>query len=524
MYLNTALVHIVSKYLSSNMLVFLHNPLWLIVVLCGAVLLYLVVQPWFSPQRHLPGPFLARITRLWLFKKVYHGTFPTTNIELHRKYGTCDPDACLGPIVRIAPNEYSIDDLSAAKTIYGSGKGFRKSSWYEGSGNPFGPRASMFVESDPHLHATFRRKIAAAYSMTNLVRLESFVDKCTEILGLRLDEFAKAGIRIDVSHWMQCYAFDVGERFGFLDMGEDIQGIMSSLTDYLLYCARVGIFPEWHRTLFRRQMKSSKLAGLAHIRKFAESQLEHKYNQTSTKGESDSSMPIDMITKFLRIHDQDPSKINKDEILSVGMMNVGAGSDTTSISLSSVLFNLIKYPQTLERLRLEIKEHESDDSISDPIRFSEAHNLPYLQAVLKEALRMHPATGLILGRVVPPGGTTLAGQYFDSGTVVGINSWVAHANQDVYGADANIFRPERWLEDSELVKRRESYFMTFGQGSRTCIGKNISMMEMSKVIPQIVRHYDLLPQTASGNPEWNTENVWFVKTRDFYCKVRKVSS
>lgn len=44
-------------------------------------------------------------------------------------------------------------------------------------------------------------------------------------------------------------------------------------------------------------------------------------------------------------------------------------------------------------------------------------------------------------------------------TVVGINSWVAHSNKEVFGADADIFRPERWLESEEIVKRREAYFM-----------------------------------------------------------------
>lgn len=191
---------------------------------------------------------------------------------------------------------------------------------------------------------------------------------------------------------------------------------MSSLTDYLLYCARVGIFPEWHKTLYRFMMKSSKLTGLAHVREFAVRRLEEKYNKISREKEpADPRMPVDMITRFLRVQDQDPSKINKDEIASVGMMNIGAGSDTTSISLTSVFFNLLKCPRTLERLKAEIKEYETKGAISDPVKFSEAQNMPYLQAVVKEALRMHPATGLILGRVVPPEGATLAGQYFNPG-------------------------------------------------------------------------------------------------------------
>ncbi|XP_014551003.1 hypothetical protein COCVIDRAFT_114004, partial [Bipolaris victoriae FI3] len=61
----------------------------------------------------------------------------------------------------------------------------------------------------------------------------------------------------------------------------------------------------------------------------------------------------------------------------------------------------------------------------------------------------------------------------------------------------------------------------FGQGSRTCLGKNISLMELSKAIPQITRHFDYLPDTTSGEPEYVTENVWFVKIKEFHCKVYK---
>ena len=57
----------------------------------------------------------------------------------------------------------------------------------------------------------------------------------------------------------------------------------------------------------------------------------------------------------------------------------------------------------------------------------------------------------------------------------------------------------------------------FGLGSRSCIGKNISLMEMSKLIPQVVRRFEL--QLERPNEEWQSKNVWFVKQKDFICKI-----
>lgn len=78
----------------------------------GALLVYFLVQFILDPLRDIPGPFLARFTRLWYLAEIYKGSFELTEIKLHKKYG---------PIVRIAPHEYSIDDVEAARTIYGLG-------------------------------------------------------------------------------------------------------------------------------------------------------------------------------------------------------------------------------------------------------------------------------------------------------------------------------------------------------------------------------------------------------------------
>ena len=83
----------------------------------GLFILYFIISFIRDPLRDIPGPLLARFTRLWYFIEIYKGSFEVTNVELHKKYG---------PIVRIAPMEYSIDDVEAAKTIYGYGKPFLK--------------------------------------------------------------------------------------------------------------------------------------------------------------------------------------------------------------------------------------------------------------------------------------------------------------------------------------------------------------------------------------------------------------
>jgi cytochrome P450 len=83
--------------------------------------------------------------------------------------------------------------------------------------------------------------------------------------------------------------------------------------------------------------------------------------------------------------------------------------------------------------------------------------------VIKEALRLHPAVALMLERIVPEGGCTVAGQYIPAGTIVGMNAWVLHNDADVFGPDVGEFRPERWKEsdradDQERQKMMERSF------------------------------------------------------------------
>lgn len=98
------------------MILSLSIPALLLVGVVGYIV-YTIACAVFDPLRSVPGPFLARFTRLWWLIDAYKGAFEKTNIELHKKYG---------PIVRLAPGLYSVDDVDAAKVIYAHGNAFPK--------------------------------------------------------------------------------------------------------------------------------------------------------------------------------------------------------------------------------------------------------------------------------------------------------------------------------------------------------------------------------------------------------------
>lgn len=99
--------------------------------------------------------------------------------------------------------------------------------------------------------------------------------------------------------------------------------------------------------------------------------------------------------------------------------------------------------------------------------------LPYLVACCKEGMRMHPSVGLSLPRHVPAGGKVIAGRFFAEGSRVGINAAVLHFDESVFGPDAAVFNPDRWLTDSAAEMDR--HMLHFGGGARTCIGKNVCL-------------------------------------------------
>ncbi|ERF68113.1 hypothetical protein EPUS_06924 [Endocarpon pusillum Z07020] len=480
---------------------------WVSILLVAPLLLisFYLYKTW-AKLRHIPGPFFAQFTDfprfLWVRSRKAH----EIHIDLHAKYGK---------LVRFGPNMVSVGDPSEISNIYRMHTPLLKSDFYhvilpmsKGKVMP-----GLFATQDEALHRTLKKPIASIYSMTNLVSFEPFVDSTIGVFFEQLDKrFVKTGAVCDWDVWLQYFAFDVvGEltfsrRLGFLERAEDVDGIMRGVWKWFEYAAPNS---------FISRLRPARWSPMV---EFA---MKRQVERLSAVGKEEGLNQRDFLSRFIAAMDKDPS-IPKWALPAWTGSNILAGSDTTAIFLRTLFHNLLAHPSTLARLRNELDAAASSGHLSIPTTWKESLGLPYLDACIKEAGRIHPPFGLPLERIVPAGGMTVCGEYLAPGTIVGMNAWVVHRDQETFGKDADAWRPERWLVEGETRKRMESGLLTFGGGHRTCLGKNISHLEIYKVVPTILQVYDI--ELMKNSQVLHIENRFFVPQSGFQVRLKKRAS
>ncbi|KAL1857884.1 hypothetical protein Plec18170_003108 [Paecilomyces lecythidis] len=440
---------------------------------------------YFTPgARSVPGPFFAKLTNLWRFIDVAKGHPETTLYELHKKYGY---------YVRLGPNVISVRNLDVLKEIYGINKGYKKVL-------PSAPLPSLFLiythsgKQYDDFHAAIKRPVSGAYSMSTLTEFEPFVDSTIHTFFGKLDEFAQKKERCDIAKWLQYYAFDVigeltfGKALGFLETGHDVDGILESIEKNLDYAGKTGQMP-WLDYLQVKNPVRQLLHGgsTTAVAQFAKNRLQERLSQSGTK----SNARRDFLSRFFEAQVDHPKVVNDRQVLSYTITNVNAGSDTTAISLRAILYYTLKNPRVYAKLREELDDSTSSGRISSPVTWKESQELPYLDAVIKEALRLHPAVGLLLERIVPEGGLKLPdGPYLPPGTIVGVNPWIIHRS-DIFGKDLDAFIPERWLQGEK-------------ESNAEYAARKQKMIELE-----------------NPDREWETVNAWFVRQTNMDIKLSR---
>ncbi|KAI0489982.1 cytochrome P450 [Xylaria cf. heliscus] len=455
----------------------------LVTIVAGACA-YVLYQCVFSPLAVFPGPLAAKLSKGWRAYVTYRGQCHRDLVALHQRYG---------PVVRIGPNELSVGDPDAFLQIYRVSGTYPKSASYsvfKGS-RPF----DLAGERNEKIHAAQRRLVARAYSMESTLRLESHIDELLTTFLNKLDAVAFSKQTIDIGYWLQLFAFDVigaislSKPYGFVASESDSYGSDTDIFDRLAKSFHSAAWLMHAGWLFRFHQKYvmpvvGNLLAMNERNGFFFQFAQREVQARKEQGGNDK----DIVGQLFQVQ-KSKEELNDLSIAYMMTSNVFAGSDTTSIALRGIFLNLMTHPQALAKLRAELQGQQAAGKLSTMVTAAEADLCPYLQAVIYESMRLFSPVGFVLDRDVPAEGMTILGHHVPAGTVVGSSPWVIHRAPKVWGDDAESFRPERWLdcEDPGILRR---FFFTFGGGTRTCIGRNISLLEIQKLVPTLVMRYD----------------------------------
>ncbi|KAF8724685.1 Cytochrome P450 monooxygenase, partial [Rhizoctonia solani] len=507
-----------------------------------AALIYYVAPYLLDPydyRRRFPGPPLAGLTNWWMSNVVRAGNHSEVVWRLHEKYGT---------FVRLGPNHISIADPDALEAVYGHGSGVLKSDFYRSFQS--GPKANVFDTSDKIEHSKKRKRLANIFSPQNVTafepRVRSHIRQLCAQWDLRCEEAARgfSGVNwvsnsgqavMNVCAQLSYLAFDIigdlalGSPFRLIQAqkdsslsiesvdasGEPVLGaveipVIKTLADSGRDIVTLGVFPLWTRKFL--QLLPWNISGVADrmsLVKLAQASVDARLKRGSRKNSEDAKHSIDLIDKLLEAKNEDGNPLSFDELWAEALLLIIAGSDTTSNTLGSLCYHLAIYPEIQRELQSELDKHIPYSSLNENnskeglvippydaiANYDDIKSLPYLNACVKEALRVHSTVGTGMPRVVPPGKSiTVAGQTFKAGSVISVPLYTTNRSS-VWGSDASEFRPGRWLEDN--AQSLNKYFVPFSIGPRACVGRNLAYMDLLLISATLFRRYEFkaLPTT-----------------------------
>ncbi|KAL4808171.1 putative P450 monooxygenase [Aspergillus unguis] len=446
----------------------------------------IIYYRFFHPLRHYPGPFWAGVTRIW---GAYH-------------YLMCDEAQVYwnavqkyGPVVRISPTMLLLADSIYIPIIYH--RKCTKSRWY--MADWFATPGSLMIR-DTSKHAPHRRLVGATYSLSNLQRMESLIDRHILRWMDKLESaYVSQGQPVDLSKWTAYLSYDtitdVGFRkpLGFIDQGRDVDGLIQGFNlGSQLFGAMGRCYPffEWlPRTRLGKKyvtIKPGNKMGFGVVMDRASAVLEER-----TKALKEGKIPraqkgeanYDFLQAFMDARTAEGDYFDAEAIQMEMFIVLGAGSDGFSGSCSAFLIETLKDARIFNRLMAEIKDAVEAGHLTQPVpTYNEVtQHLPYFMACIREVMRLHPVSSTLLPREITPTDPDvfIGGRKIPLGTELACNPWISHRDQGIYGPDAEVYNPDRWL-DPEKAKIYEKYNLAFGAGSRVCLGKHFALMMIYK--------------------------------------------
>ncbi|KAH8825614.1 cytochrome P450 [Flagelloscypha sp. PMI_526] len=449
------------------------------------------------PLRRFNGPTAAHISSWWGVRQVVKTKFRWyKEVQgMHRVWGDFVRTG------KFCPNELSINHADAIPLIYGPQSKCTKGPWYTRvSKDP--ALLSLHTTQDVEDHRLRRkawdRGLGASGlntltprtgGWTLLLSTDCIINKTNLLVSQLRSQAKQNGGIVDITEWINLYSFVV---MGDIGLGKDFPSFETQSAEEALTGLHKGLrligllsFVPWFtRMILPLFYELSKFNA---FHEFSKRELVKKEANVDKINE-----PADVLSWILK------AKYDEDKTAALGTramhadaaLIVVAGSDTIATTAINALYNLATHPHILAKLRNQLQSifpsHTSEDW-----SYSEVKDIPYLEGVINEALRLHPAIPGGLSRVTPREGLTIGGTWIPGNTVVSVPTYTIQRDER-YWDEPLEFKPERWENEGTAVDMSRDAFMPFGRGPWVCVGKAMARMELRMVLARIVLNFDLV--------------------------------
>ncbi|KAI9279202.1 cytochrome P450 [Umbelopsis sp. AD052] len=444
---------------------------------------------YFGPLSKIPGTFFDTFFDMpFLYYNLPLGTRYKRMIGLHQKYGR---------VVRTTGHTITISDKDMIKQVLHDDD--LPKAWAYKNLQLEGHQ-TMFNTLDKDFHKTRRRVVSPAFSVKYLAALEHLI---SDSVGEFVQHINSA---VDTAHLHNQPSAEVDMwrllQFTALDV------IGATAFDQSFNMVKDGSHPL--PATITRNLTNAAFTGA-----FMVGIIEERLKSGKRKNDI-LQILIDSQNAELK-----NDRLNNEDIVHENILFLIAGSETTSNTIGFAIIHLLEHPEALALLREELDSVYPRNGSNVRFEHEDLKNLPYLNAVINETMRIKPVAMGGLPRETDRD-YILGGKYhIPKNIMISADIYACQVDPE-YWPEPLAFKPERWLEGSEIPADKDAFF-PFSSGSRNCIGKNFAWMEMRLLLSSFVYNFnfDPVPESVEDAKDLRQFITYTIASNSYKVKVTK---
>ncbi|XP_065874507.1 cytochrome P450 736A117-like [Euphorbia lathyris] len=331
------------------------------------------------------------------------------------------------------------------------------------------------------------KSIAVVHLLSNK-RVQSYKDIREEETNLMIEQIKSSSSPVNLSKIMANTSNDIVCRvaLGKKDRERNFRDLSSSEPGDVLGVFDVGDFIPWlgwvssAKGLYAKAEKVAKK-----MDEFLNNVVDEHVAKDNWKAESKNKDFVDVLL-WIQKENIAGFPIDKTSIKAIIQDVFGAGTETTVSALEWVMTELLRHPEVMKKLQNEIREIAKNKS--EITEDDDLNRIPYLKAVIKEALRLHPPLPLLIPRVSTQD-VKVKGFNIAAGTQVFINVYAIGRDHALWDRPEE-FLPERFMNSDIDLKGQNFELIPFGSGRRICPGVQFAMSTVELVLAKLMHKFD----------------------------------